>query len=310
MRQRRADARIRLRILADSSLLSGHHASHVPLVAAAPRAPGRAAELDVVTVALAAILTDVSTLRAELEGVRTQLTAALAEVAKLRGDLLAPLPEPPPRPAEDHSGLLQPGLGEDIRASWPAEAPPEHGRNAPAEVQLVHGGGVPASWPATSPVGAVDVTATAPRPCLASGSTTTEVACRNCKGTGTTLFGPCVVCASAASRGAAEVVKYPADAFILASGSTTTDAARIQAIAATIKSLQRRRPDASTRWAAHCEANFEGTKDPSRHSLASLAKFAFQEAIALLDLDDADDADEKDSDFFRAWMREYRVDKY
>ena len=37
LRQRRADARVRLPILADSSLLSGHPASHVPRVAAAAR---------------------------------------------------------------------------------------------------------------------------------------------------------------------------------------------------------------------------------------------------------------------------------
>ena len=100
MRQRRADARIRLKILADSSLLSGHHASHVPLVAAAPRAPGRAAELDVVTVALAAILTDVSTLRAEVAGLarssrppwrRSPRCEATLRGLRLRLRLLRPL---------------------------------------------------------------------------------------------------------------------------------------------------------------------------------------------------------------------------
>ena len=100
LRQRRAEARIRLRILADSSLLSGHHASQVPRVAAAA---ARTSEL-------AAVLADAASLRAELGDVRIQLATVLAEVAKLRG-YLAPLPAPPPRPAEDHSGRHQPELG-------------------------------------------------------------------------------------------------------------------------------------------------------------------------------------------------------
>ena len=89
LRQRRAEARVRFRILADSSLLSGHHASQLPRVAAA------AAH----TTELAGVLADIANLRAELEGVRTQLTTALAEVAKLRGDVVLQ-PEPLLRLAE------------------------------------------------------------------------------------------------------------------------------------------------------------------------------------------------------------------
>ena len=90
-----------------------------------------------------------------------------------------------------------------------------------------------------------------------------------------------------------------------ASGSTTTDVARVQAIAEKIKSLQRRRPDARIRWAAHCDAHFDGTKDPGRHSLVSLADFAVKEIEVLDNADDADDADYEDSDFFINCLREH-----
>ena len=110
-------------------------------------------------------------------------------------------------------------------------------------------------------------------------------------------------------RDAAEDVKYPDDAASRASGSTTTDVARVQAIAEKIKSLQRRRPDARIRWAAHCDAHFEGTKDPGRHPLVSLADFALEEFLALDCDDDAEDADHEDSEFFIGWLREYRASR-
>ena len=118
------------------------------------------------------------------------------------------------------------------------------------------------------------------------------------------MFGPCMRCprtASSAATAPAAVPPRPSPA----SGSTTTDVARVQAIAEKIKSLQRRRPDARIRWAAHCDAHFDGTKDPGRHSLVSLADFAIKEIQVLDNVDDADDADYEDSDFFIDWLREH-----
>ena len=76
-----------------------------------------------------------------------------------------------------------------------------------------------------------------------------------------------------------------------------------------IKSLQRRRPDARIRWATHCDAHFDGTKDPGRHPLASFAEFATEE-VQVLEADfNSDDADYADSDFFYGWLREYRASR-
>ena len=122
------------------------------------------------------------------------------------------------------------------------------------------------------------------------------------------MFGPCMRCprtASSAATAPAAVPPRPSPA----SGSTTTDVARVQAIAEKIKSLQRRRPDARIRWAAHCDAHFDGTKDPGRHPLVSLADFAIEEMQVLDDDDDADDADHEDSEFFIGWLREYRASR-
>ena len=124
--------------------------------------------------------------------------------------------------------------------------------------------------------------------------------CFLCNDTGVTGFGPRWRCPAPAA-----VPPRPSPAF----GSTTTDVARVQAIAEKIKSLQRRRPDARIRWAAHCDACFEGTKDPGRHPLVSLADFALEEFLALDCDDDADDADHEDSKFFIGWLREYRASR-
>ena len=162
LRQRRAEARIRLRILADSSLLSGHHASQVPRVAAAAAR----------TTELAGVLADIANMRAELLSVRTQLTTALAEIDNLRegvdalvevtldpakleknvargemdveapeasgGDLVPPAAFVAPLPSatastETLGGQLQPEHG----AAGPAGGP------AGAQLGL---GGFPASW--------------------------------------------------------------------------------------------------------------------------------------------------------------------
>ena len=120
------------------------------------------------------------------------------------------------------------------------------------------------------------------------------------------MFGPCPRCPRTASNAAtapAAVLPRPSPAF----GSTTTDVARVQAIAERIKNLQRRRPDARIQWLAHCDACFKGTKDPGRHPLVSLADFALDESIALDN--DADDADEEDSEFLMNWLREYRASR-
>ena len=98
LRQRRAEARVRLRILADSSLLSGHHACAVPLVAAAPRAsraPEPSALLEGLKCALSEAIADVASLRGELASVRAQLLIAVEEIAKLRDERTAAGAEPP-----------------------------------------------------------------------------------------------------------------------------------------------------------------------------------------------------------------------
>ena len=98
LRQRRAEARVRLRILADSSLLSGHHACAVPLVAAAPRAsraPEPSALLEGLKCALSEAIADVASLRGELASVRAQLLVAVEEIAKLRAERTAAGAEPP-----------------------------------------------------------------------------------------------------------------------------------------------------------------------------------------------------------------------
>ena len=98
LRQRRAEARVRLRILADSSLLSGHHASAVPLVAAAPRAsraPVPSAVLEGLKCAISEATADVASLRGELASVRAQLLIAVEEIAKLRDERTAAGAEPP-----------------------------------------------------------------------------------------------------------------------------------------------------------------------------------------------------------------------
>ena len=130
------------------------------------------------------------------------------------------------------------------------------------------------------------------------------------EGTTAMVFEPAKFAATdspSGSQNAVREISEEAGATAPASGSTTTDAARVQAIAERIKNLQRRRPDARTRWVAHCDACFKGTKDPGRHPLVSLAEFALDEALALDN--DADDADEEDSEFFTDWLRGYRASR-
>ena len=67
LRRRNQEARIRLRLLADASLLSGHHASQVPLVAA-PASTGSAWRSPA---AVTAFAEQVASLNAEVEGMRT-----------------------------------------------------------------------------------------------------------------------------------------------------------------------------------------------------------------------------------------------
>ena len=72
-----------------------------------------------------------------------------------------------------------------------------------------------------------------------------------------------------------------------ASGSATTNDARVPAIAETIRNLQRRRPDTRLRRAAYCVSHFEGIKDPGRHTMASLSRFLANEIQFLAtDVDD------------------------
>ena len=47
-------------------------------------------------------------------------------------------------------------------------------------------------------------------------------------------------------------------------------------LAERVRRLQSERPDARAQWAAHCDAQFGGVKDPLRHTAASLRDFLSQ----------------------------------
>ena len=47
-------------------------------------------------------------------------------------------------------------------------------------------------------------------------------------------------------------------------------------LAAEVRRLQRERPGARAEWAAYCEEQANGIKDPLRHSVASLREFLYQ----------------------------------
>ena len=47
-------------------------------------------------------------------------------------------------------------------------------------------------------------------------------------------------------------------------------------LAAEIRRLHRERPTARAEWAAYCEEQANGIKDPFRHSVASLREFLYQ----------------------------------
>ena len=54
---------------------------------------------------------------------------------------------------------------------------------------------------------------------------------------------------------------------------TVQDARRLTVV----KNLQRQLPDTRLRWAAFCDAHCKGTKDPGRHTKASLSRFLTSE---------------------------------
>ena len=250
---------MRLRLVADSSLLSQHHASRAPADSAAPASSppshGWKREAEELRALLAVLREQLDAVLATHAAPSTATAPASAENTETddaRGEMDVEDPEasggglvPPaaseaPLPSAAASAWgtwkrgaepLQPDLGADGPASGPAGA------------QLEHGGGVSASWlaePRSEP----------PQPEFADA-----------------LY-------EAFTRLDAELGERRRTAYLETERTTIAGSlAEGRVLADEVRRLQRTRPGARAKWAAYCDEQFFGVKDPLKHTVASLNVF-------------------------------------
>ena len=158
LRQRRADARVRLRLLSDCGLLAGHHASQPPRAASSATPVGEVAALRVLLGALALQLVEVRSEVAALRAASAPAEAATAPAPVDEAAAPAPVAEAAtPAPVEEATSI-----DVEVGGGAPGQAAPAPVAEATAPAPVVVATAPAPLVEATSPAPAEEATAPAP----------------------------------------------------------------------------------------------------------------------------------------------------
>ena len=158
LRQRRADARVRLRLLSDCGLLAGHHASQPPRAASSATPVGEVAALRVLLGALALQLVEVRSEVAALRAASAPAEAATAPAPVDEAAAPAPVAEAAtPAPVEEATSM-----DVEVEGGAPGQAAPAPVAEATAPAPVVVATAPAPLVEATTPAPAEEATAPAP----------------------------------------------------------------------------------------------------------------------------------------------------